>query len=530
MTVPDRRSVSVGAFGYVSALALAGCDVAPRRDGRNILRLSLSEEPQTLTPIATTSNPVMAAKVYEGLLSYAPDLTPQPQLATRYGVSPDGLRYVFHLREGVRWHDSQPFTSADVAFSITLLREYHPIGRQAFANVAEILTPDDLTAEIVLSKPAPYLLGSFAASATPILPKHIYDRPQPLANPRNNAPVGTGPYRFIEWNRGSHIAYERNADYWDAPKPYVDGLVALIIPDPSARLIALESGAVDIAEARAPSHVRMLAKSTSINVQRINTGYNASVYRMEINLSRPTLADHRVRQAFAHAIDRDFAKDVVLFGFADACPRPVAPALTRFAVPGPPLYAFDPAAAEALLDQANFPRRTDGTRFTVTLDYFPFFLKRLAEYVQSAFYKIGVHVELRSQDQSAYVRRVYTARDFDLTVNAISNYYDPTAGVQRLYWSKAIQRGVPFTNGSGYNNPDVDALLEQAAVETDPQRRYDLFRRFQETVERDIPDINIISPWLVTGGSKRVSGYAVTADGINGNFAEVRLDAEGAPS
>ena len=119
----------------------------------------------------------------------------------------------------MKFHDGKPFTSADVAYSIQLLKTVHPRGRNTFANVTEVKTPDPLTAVIELSKPAPYLIKALTAAEAPMMPRHIYEGTDPLANPNGNAPIGTGPYKFKEWVRGSHIIYERNPDYWDAPKP-----------------------------------------------------------------------------------------------------------------------------------------------------------------------------------------------------------------------------------------------------------------------------------------------------------------------
>ncbi len=122
--------------------------------------------------------------------------------------------------------------------------------------------------------------------------------------------------------------------------------------------------------------------------------------------------------------------------------------------------AFDVAAANRLLDQAGHPRGSDGIRFKVTHDPLPYGdgLKRGGEFIKNALAKIGVDVTLRAQDFPTYIRRVYTDRDFDFTYNMMSNLFDPTVGVQRLYWSKNFKKGVPFSNGSGYSNPEVDSF------------------------------------------------------------------------
>ncbi|MEK6346268.1 MAG: ABC transporter substrate-binding protein, partial [Burkholderia sp.] len=223
------------AAGAAQAASQAVAPGTPRRGGR--VTLLVNPEPNALVAFATTAGAEekIAPKVTEGLLAYDFDVKPKPQLATAWSVSADGLQYRFELRRNVRWHDGQPFTSRDVAASIELLRQYHARGRATFANVTAVRTPDPHTAVLELSKPAPYLLYALAASESPILPAHRYTGGNPLENPNNIAPIGTGPYRFVRWDRGSSVTFVRNPDYWDAPKPYLDELVVRFIGDPAAR-------------------------------------------------------------------------------------------------------------------------------------------------------------------------------------------------------------------------------------------------------------------------------------------------------
>ena len=134
------------------------------------------------------------------------------------------------------------FTSADVAFSIQTLKQYHPRGRATFANVEGVRTPDANTAIVVLSKPAPYLLTALAGTESPIVPKHLYEGTDVATNKANSAPIGTGPFVFKEWVRGSHITLERNPNYWDKGKPYLDRIIFKVVPDAGTRAVALETG------------------------------------------------------------------------------------------------------------------------------------------------------------------------------------------------------------------------------------------------------------------------------------------------
>ncbi len=534
MTLPTftpsrREALKIAAGAAAGTLLGAGSPLAaPRRGGT--LNLLVDPEPPTLLTIAHTAfnSLLVSAKVTEGLLSYDFNLNPKPQLATAWSVSPDGLEYSFTLRRGVKWHDGRDFASADVAYSILTLREVHPRGRATFAAVTEVRTPDPHVAVIVLSKPTPYLLTAFAAAESPIVPRHIYEGSKADQNPANNAPVGTGPYVFKEWVRGSHILYERNPNYWDQPKPYLDRLVVRFIPDLAAKTAAIEAGEIQLApqtpvalseidRIKALPHLAF----TSNGYQYINT-----VERLEFNLERKPFQDLRVRQAFAHAIDRKVVLNTVWYGYGKLTPGPVSPSLTKFYYADLPGYAFDPAKAEKLLDEAGYARGADGIRLRLTHDFMPGQGgRRAAEYFKQALAKVGIDVTVRAQDFATYVRRVYTERDFDFNYGSMSNSFDPTVGIQRLYWSKSFKRGLPFSNGSGYSNPDADRLLEAAAVEIDPARRYQQFAELQRIVVRDLPDITLIAPEVFTVADRRLADHTVSAEGVVGNLADAYFTA-----
>jgi peptide/nickel transport system substrate-binding protein len=509
-------------FHSVSAFA------EPKHGGT--LTFLVEPEPPALVGIAHTAGPTQKvnAKVTEGLLAYDHDLNAVPQLATEWSVSDDGLRYTFKLRAGVKWHDGQDFTSADVANSIKLLQQYHPRGRGTFKNVTTVETPDPLTAVIVLSKPAPYLLKAFSASESPIVPKHIYGDGDPATNPATSAPIGTGPFVFKEWVRGSHILYERNPNYWDKPKPYVDRLIVKFIPDAAARTAAFETGEVDIGgETPVPlSEIERLKALPQLGFETKGYNYGPSVTRIEFNLSNPYLKDLRVRRAIAHAIDRNVILNTVYYGYGIVSPTPISPLLAQYFDTDAPVYAYDPAKAEQLLDEAGFPRRADGTRFHLDHDFLPYgdTYKRTADYLAQALRKVGIDVTIRSQDFATYIKRVYTDRQFDFTNNSMSNLFDPTLGVQRLYWSKNFKPGVPFSNGSSWNNPAADAALEAAAVELDEAKRKEYFLTFQRLVVDEVPDITLLTLNQVTIFNKRVKDHTIGSGGLNENFADVWID------
>ncbi len=493
--------------------------------------LLISSEPPVLTTIAHTAyNSVyISPKVTEGLLTYDFDLNPKPLLAKSWDVSGDGLRYTFNLRPGVKWHDGKPFTSADVAFSINTIKEVHPRGRNTFLNLTSVETPDDLTAVLVLSKPAPYLITALAAAETPIVPKHLYEGTKVTENPINLAPVGTGPFKFKEWVRGSHIVFERNADYWDAPRPYLDKLIVRFIPDASARAIAIETGEIDLAPSTpvAYSDLDRLKELPSLGFETNGYQYTNSISRVEFNLEKDVFKDVRVRRAFAHVIDRNVIFNTVNFGYGATITGPINPKLTKWFVDDLKTYPIDLKAAEALLDEAGYKRGADGIRFKLNLDYVPSTeaYPRGADYIRQALAKVGVDVTVRTQDFATYTKRIYTDRDFDFAYEGMSNLFDPTVGVQRLYWSKNFKKGVPFSNGAAYSNPKVDALLEAAAVEIDPDKRVAQWKEIQQILVDDVPAIDIVAAPEITIFNKRIADHTIGAEGVAGSLAFAHIAA-----
>lgn len=519
---------AAASVGFSPLARAQGASNARKRGGT--LNVLINPEPPVLVSVFQTTGPALAvsSKVLEGLLAYDFDLRPQPQLATAWNVSPDGLRYTFTLRRNVRWHDGTPFSSADVAFSIELLRTVHPRGRSTFANVVKVTTPDAVTAIVELSKPAPFLIKALSAGESPIVPKHLYASGDPLTNPHNNAPVGTGPFRFKSWTRGASIVYERNPDYWDAGKPYIDALVYKVIPDPAARSAAFETGALDLGGEN-PVPLTDLPRLTQLpHLVTETRGYRflEPLSEIDFNLDHPVLKDVRVRQAIAHAINPQIVQKTVAYGYADVSPTPITPASPYHDAQLAP-YAFDPNAAQALLDAAGHTRGADGVRFRLTHDYLPYgdMYQRQADYVKSALGRIGIDVTVRSQDLPSFLKRVYADRQFDFTSIGVNTLFDPAVGVQRLYWSKNIRPGVPFSNAPHYSSVEADRLLEAASVEIDESQRVVLYKQFQQVVYRDLPILNLVAPRMTTLANRRVHDHTVSAQGLEGNFADVWLSA-----
>lgn len=501
-------------------LTAARADDTPQPGGT--LRFVMKYEPATLSSINNTSTPLTSGKIFDGLLTYDYDLNPKPQLATSWEVSPDGLKYTFKLREGVTWHDGKPFSSADAAFSILRLKDGHPRGRATFANVVEANTPDAATLELVLAKPAPFLLVALGASESPIVPKHLYEGVDIATPPGPELLVGTGPFVLKEWARGSHALLEKNQDYWDKPKPYLDRVVLRFIPDAAARGAAFEAGDLDLG-ALVPVPLADLPRyeqDPRFSVLKRDFAYTGAQNQIFFNLEQPAIQNRKLREAIAHALDLQRIVDTVFYGAAKVSPSPISVALGPWNDPTVTARAYDPELSKKLLDEAGLPVGADGTRVKLRLLYNPFIDGRLADFVRQSLREVGIDAVIERLEFGAYVKAVYTDRQFDLTIESLTNVFDPTVGVQRGYWSKNFKPGLPFSNSAAYQSEEADRLLEAAAVENDAAKRRELFNRFQHLVHDDIPSIDLVSPLEVIIADRRLRDYAVGAEGAAGNWAD----------
>ncbi|MBS1230114.1 MAG: transporter substrate-binding protein [Proteobacteria bacterium] len=507
------------------ALAFATGALAQAKSGGTVNWI-VSPEPASIVPLTTTAggNCEIGPKVVEGLLTYDYKLNPQPLLATSWSVSKDGLQYRFNLRRGVKWHDGQDFTSADVAFSVLTLKQYHPRGRGTFANVVEVRTPDAHTAIVVLSKPAPPLLTALSGTESPIVPKHLYEGTDIPTNKYNSAPIGTGPFKFKEWVRGSHVVLERNPEYWDKPKPYLDKAIARFIPDAAARALAFESGSADLGIQAIPlSDVERFKALPNFVVDTKSSPYLGSQHQLYFNFDTPLLKNIEVRRAISQALDINALNKVVWFGYGQVSASPIGPLLAKYHDGSIKHYPFNLKQAEAALDAAGHKRGADGVRFKLRLLINPFQERRAADFVRQSLAKVGIDAVIENYDFATYVTKAYTDRAFDLTLEALANVFDPTIGVQRVFWSKNFKVGLPFANPGHYVNPEVDRLLEAAAVEVDEAKRRKQFFDFQKIVHDDVASVEFGANPQVTILAKKVKNYAPTAEGIRGSFSELYL-------
>lgn len=497
-TRPGMRSALAGWFSGVAiaaAVAVALTAPAEAQDAESpryggTLIVGLAAEPASLNIALTTNLPesMVTAGIYSKLVRLGIEEEFLPELAESWDISEDGLTYTFHLRDGVTWHDGEAFTSSDVAYSlVNLTQKFHPNGNM-MEPVTSIETPDDTTVVITLAHPSePFL--TFLGLRAYILPQHIYEGTDIRENPANVRPIGTGPFKFSEWDRGSHIELVANPDYFLPEMPYLDRMVFRIIPDPSSRILALETGEVDYLTHDIPStSLEALRKNPDVTLTDEGVSLIVSIGQIMFNQDREPFDDPKVRRALTVALDRDFIADRATLGAFKRADGPIHSS-TGWAYDADALTVqpHDPALAARLLDEAGLTVGDNGKRFSMELlaprgrdDQV-----RASEIVAQVYRELGIEVTTGILDNSALSEVSYVNRNYDAMINTLSVGPDPAVGVARQYVCSNI-RPVPFTNASGYCKEEVDALFEAGAVATTRAERAAAYSEAQRILSEDV--------------------------------------------
>jgi peptide/nickel transport system substrate-binding protein len=524
---PSRRSV---AAALAAAPLLLGSRAAwaqqIKRGGTMVVAIQ-DNPPHLLTGISVDILTIcVAGQIYDTLIRMDPDFKLRSSLAKTWTAGADGREFRFALEPGVIWHDGQPFTAADVKFSLLEVSgKYSSLGRATYADVAEIETPDDLTVIVRTKAPDPaFFPWAFCQpNFAQIYPRHIYAGSDPRTNPANFKPVGTGPFRFKEWVRGSHIILERNPDYVHKDRVFLDRVVFQIIPDPGARQIALEKGEIDHIPyfALAPASIEPLAGGRNTKViDSLRPALGEII--MFFNLRHARLGNKDVRHAIAHAIDRALLVKLALNGRAKVANGPIRDDNLPFYNPDVPKYPRDVARANRLLDQAGAPRGARGIRFALRLSYEGAgeggALQSAAEIMREQLREVGIELQLKPSDPAAWVDGAFLKWDFDLTMGSFGTGPDPRIGVSRLYKTENIRK-LPSANLMGYSNPQVDDLLGRADRELDADRRAKLYQDAQAIMVEELPALWLwekFNPIAVRDGLVGLPSGAMHSEGFEG--------------
>src|SRR6266404_1014254 len=450
-----------------------------------VINAVIQPEPPGLNLAMIQNGPtqMVSGNIFEGLLRYSPKLEPLPGLAESWTVSEDAKTYTFKLKPGVTWHDGKPFTSADVLFTIGMLKETHSRARNNLTQVEKVEAPDDLTVVFTLKQPFGPFLGIFEVGSMPIIPKHLYEGADFKSNPANNTPVGTGPFMFKEWQKGSFIHLVKNPNYYIKGKPYIDDIYWHVIPDAAARAVAFETGKVDVLPGGSVENFDVPRLSKLKNVCVTGQGwefFSPHSWLWLNNRSGPT-ANKKFRQAVMFALDRNFARDVIWNGLGKVATGPSGSSI-KYYTSEVTKYDYDPAKAKALLKEADY----NGEKVRLLPLPYGETWQRWAEAVRQNLQDVGVNVEMISTDVPGWNQKT-ADWDYDIAFTYLYQYGDPALGVGRNYVTSQIVKGNPFNNVEGYSNPEIDRLFADGAIAFPDAKREEIYAKAQKMLTDDVP-------------------------------------------
>lgn len=453
-------------------------------------------------------------------LLFDENFQPQPYLAESWEIADDGLSVTLNLVQGAVFHDGEAITSEDVKFSMETSKANHPF-KTMFAAVDTIDTPDDHTVVINLSEPHPAILLAMSPGLLPVIPEHVYNDGQEIKEHPCNAGtdcfVGSGPFTLAEYEAGSIIRLEAFEDFFIPERPYLDEIIIEIVPDPATIVLGLENGDTDLAAPGGAANVVRLQDDDNVIVTADGHAAVGPIQWLEFNLADEDLSNVEVRRAIADAVDREFLADVIDQGTTFPATTGIHPG-SPFHNPDTEHYGAGVEAAQQRLADAGI----DPSSISFAVDYIPPSQLAYAEYVVQVLGDVGFNAELNTvPDFPSWATRV-SSGEHQMTINNVWNWGDPVIGVHRTYLS-TNNVGVIWTNNTGYNNADVDALLGQAGAEYDFDTRVDLYGQAQEIISQDVPIVYLTTPPFWQAFQPRVQNPPIGIWGQLGPMHEVWL-------
>ena len=445
----------------VGAALLVATSLTPAMAARTDITVGMVLEPPNLDPTAGAAaaiDEVVYANVFEGLTRFNSNGEVIPALARSWDISDDGLVYTFHLASGVTFHDGTTFDSEDVKFSLDRARGEDSTNahKNIFAGIESVEAVDPTTVRITLSKPDGLFLFQMAKGDSVIVARES-------AADNATRPVGTGPFRFVNWVKGDHVDLTRNDSYWGTPVK-LDKVTFKFISDPTAAFGAMMAEDVDaFPNFPAPETLAQLDADPRFNVV---VGVTEGETILSTNNSNPPLDDVRVREAIAHAIDRQAIIDGAMFGYG-------TPIGTHFN-PSNPDYVdltaqsdYDPEKSKALLAEAGVKDLTLRLKLPP-----PTYARRGGEIIAAQLRAVGINTEITNLEWAQWLDEVYKNKDYDLTIVSHTEPFDIGIYARDGYYFN-------------YTSDAMKAIMEELNNTADPAKRTELIHRAEKQIADD---------------------------------------------
>tara|TARA_R110002051_G_scaffold98718_1_gene168931 strand:- start:12 stop:1490 length:1479 start_codon:yes stop_codon:yes gene_type:complete len=465
-------------LGSCAAALMAGA-VAAKSD----ITVAMQLEPPHLDPTSAAAgaiDSVLYSNVFEGLTRFMGDGSVVPGLAESWEISEDGLTYTFKLHSGVTFHDGTTMDAEDVKFSLDRINADDSVNAQKalFSAISEVNVVDPTTVEIKLSEPNGNLLFNLAWGDAVIVAPESIDNIKQL-------PIGTGAFKFTSWTQGDNIMIEKNPNYWGTPAA-LDMATFKFISDPTAAFASMMAEDVDVFVAfPAPENLPQFEADPRFQVL---VGSTEGETILAMNNKQAPFDNVKVREAVAHAINRQAIIDGAMFGYGTPIGTHFAPHNPAY-VDETALSAFDPEKAKALLAEAGF---TDG--FETTLDLPPpSYARRGGEIIAAQLADVGITAKINNVEWAQWLETVFKGKNFGLTIVSHTEPMDIGVYANPDYYFQ-------------YDNPDFQTLIAKLNKTTDPEMRTQMLGEAQKVIAEDYVNAYLFQLAAITVAKAGVKG------------------------
>jgi peptide/nickel transport system substrate-binding protein len=460
-----------------------------------------SLDPVRGNAFSSEGNVILA--IYERLLRADETGSYVPELATSWEVTDDKMHITFQLRKNVLFHDGTAFNAQAAKFNLDRLMDPQDATQvyRLFTAMDSVDVVDEYTVRINLKQPSADIFTALAYKGGCMVSpaaKRQYGEDYPLH------PVGTGPFKFVEWVPGDHVLVVKNDMYWDVgedgkPLPYLDEILFRVINDDSVRLIELQTGNIDIMAAVPSESLGFVRDDPNLDLVKIPHSY---IYRLYLNMRKPPFDNLKVRQAVNFAIDREAMAETLLPGSGFVIPFYILPEQNEYSDYTP--YSYDPAKAKRLLAEAGYPSGLNVSLMLISREPDV----TIAPVVQSYLEAIGIKTKIEVLERLMYVDRA-VAGNFDMSM-ALMDVPKPSL---QLAFQEQLGSNSPI-NRAAWKNSEFDALLEELSVTFDPEERKRIIQEMQKVCLDDAGQTLMFSRANFLGKQKTVEGYTFEMESV----------------
>ena len=496
-------------LALVMLLSLVACGGNQENNGsgggtaggyKNTLTWAQGADVTSLDPHQGKETPAVQVntQIFDTLVTVDPETNEVvPQIAESWEQT-DDQTYVFKIREGIKFHDGSDLTAEDVKFSLDRARNSAAVS-YIVNFIEEVTVDDDHTVTVKTTAPYAPTLRNLAIPFAAIVPKAVVEADE---NAFIQNPVGSGPYKFVEWNHGDHVTLKAFDDYY-AGKPETENLIMKVIPETSQRTIALETGEVDLAYDLAVNDIPKVNSDDKLTVYEIPS---LTCWYVSMNMNKKPFDNPKVREAMSMAIDRQTIIDTINAGSGQTADAIIAPAVFGYYSTG--VKEYNPTKAKELLAEAGYP---NGFSTTLWVNDNQSRIE-MCQAMQAMLLEVGVQCNLEVLEFGSFISRT-TAGDHDL---AYFGWTTSSGDADYSYYSleHSTQQGAAG-NRSFLADPDVDKLIEEARSNTNEEERKELYKELAIKLDEINNNIPVYYSSINVGANKKVEGFVMDANGYH---------------